>query len=621
MKTIDINDIEEVNPSSQALDLSDIEKVEPVQEEPSALAATAEDVLTSGLKGLTLNLSDEAIAAARAGYESISEKEKYQDLYDKYVEIERQRQKKAQERSPVLSKVSELGGAIAPAFFSGGMATAPRVLSMLPGLGRLAAVGTEATGGIKLAQAALAGAQYGATAAAGETEAPLTSKEGLEQVARGGVFGGTLGGALGAAGLVGGKLVDAGEKTEIGRQMLTAFREARKPGSKTFGAAAKQEQLGIREVEQAQKISQSFLEGQANLGKKIQSTLEEAKDVIISVEDDVLKRVKDQFEKDPPPADRNTLTKLFGKKRVTPDGEVEVIQQGLFDKLENKSITPVEANDLRKILKELIFEKKKEIGSSSTVNALNDLSNDVFSSLKQIPEFEQAIRNYDIYTAGTMETMLGKGISPREVPLTKEPAGPSIKTPERFFSDRAYAKTDLEKEIRQGIRTLGLPGVSAADRVAALTQLEKNVKLINESRPELFKNAGINVDDILKQLKYEADVSATYSARLGYEPQTGPLRQLLGLFTPRGATMSAAAGAGTLSKFASRVASAPEPVIRNIATALNKNPATRHFGEGLLTSLDKPMGVPRAVALFQILSNEHARRTISDLYPGMFEEQ
>jgi len=143
--------------------------------------------LNEVLQGASMGFSDEAIAALRAG---LNPKQGYED----YLKAEREGMRQYQEQNPITSTVANLGGALAPAMFTGGVGAVPavsrtvgpRLAGMLfgqtPSVGRMAATGAGA----------------GAVSAVGTSEKPIT--EAPSEAALGAVTGGATAGTLGLLG-------------------------------------------------------------------------------------------------------------------------------------------------------------------------------------------------------------------------------------------------------------------------------------------------------------------------------------------------------------------------------------------------------------------------------------
>lgn len=588
------------------------------EEEPSKVM----DVLRGGAQGLTFGFSDEALAALKAATEVAGTEKTLKDLpslYRQYQQLEQEKVKQAKERSPIAFGAAEIAGGLAPALFTGGgTAAATAAKGFLPAVGR----------------GALTGAKYGALAAAGTAEAPIEETgEFAKEIGKGALFGGTLGGVLGGIGETGRKLLSSVEDVDLGRQMKAQYEQLKKPDVELFGSKAKTAQVES-ESQLVREIQEQLLSGQSSIGENIRSILKEAKDIGIKIGEEEIELLKTQIKKDPfffESKDRAKVLPIIegiGKKRV-------VVSEGYLEKLRQGTLSPEEANEFRKILKNVVEAKRNEPGNAATVELAKRLDKTLLDSLKaNVKGYEKALNEYDLYTAATIETILGKGTYARDVAIKdigKEAIGPApiIKSSERFFSNISEGATVLQRELKEIIEKLATPGLSSRDRIETITQLEKNLSALKEFKPELLKTAKIDPDALIQKIKKEADISAGYTSRFGYEPQSGFFKQLAGFITPRGASLTGAAAAGKVVgaaqrsapvRLASKVYSAAEPELRKISEALIQNEATKRFGQNLAASLDKPGGVARRAVLFSIMQSPDARKAISGLYPGFGEE-
>ena len=152
------------------------------------------NALGSALQGLSMGFSDEAIAKLR----SLGEKDP--QAYERYLQAERQGLRDYSQQSPIISGVSELGGALVPSAVAalsgvgapaGAANMAGTAARMAPGLLR------------SLAKPALYGATQGAVSGVGSSE-----KKGIDfgDAASGAV----VGGGFGAAGVLAGKALKSG---------------------------------------------------------------------------------------------------------------------------------------------------------------------------------------------------------------------------------------------------------------------------------------------------------------------------------------------------------------------------------------------------------------------------
>jgi hypothetical protein len=159
-------------------------------------------IVNEALQGATLGFSDEAIAALRAGLDPRQKKglselvtgQPSPGSYEDYLRAEREGMRKYQEQNPITSTVANLGGAFAPAVFTGGAGAVPAVSRTVgPRLARMLFGETPSVG-----RMAATGAGAGAVSAVGTSEKPISEAGG--EAALGAVTGGATAGALGLLG-------------------------------------------------------------------------------------------------------------------------------------------------------------------------------------------------------------------------------------------------------------------------------------------------------------------------------------------------------------------------------------------------------------------------------------
>lgn len=592
-----------------------VEELKPA-EEPS----TASDALTGVGQGLTFGFLDELISAVKTpelykAFWGLPSKEgaikDTQEAVEKYraqQQIEQEKVKQAKERSPIAFGAGEIAGGVLPALFTGGAtaaatgaakagaAAAKTTSALLPALAEAApAAGVatkEALGFLpSVLKGAKTGAAYGALAAAGTAEAPIEETgEFAKEVGKGALFGGTLGGGLSALGKIGRAIKPDVEESAIARQAKLAFEEA-KGKAPVFGETATKLQRD-RETKAAEELASFMLQGKETLGQEIKTVLEEAK----------LPLYSEDFSK---------IISTLGKE-IPPDQRKFLVDYG--QKLKEGTLTAVELNDLKNRLKDISFNYKDHLLPKSS-EALKKLKERSEKLLETVPGYKEATTRYSEFLKTIPETFTEKGVP--------------IGFRKRYLSDIESPENVLFNEVKNMIRTLQKPGTSADEYAKTFSALEKTISLAKEKDPEIFKKAGFSEKLFLESLKKEADLSAISQARRGYEPQTGLIRQFLNLLTPRGATYTGAAVAGKTVraiekslpvKLASKVYSAAEPELRKASERLLANPLTKRFGENLAASLDKPGGVARRAVLFSIMQSPEARKTLSELYPGVGED-
>lgn len=582
-----------VAPDSQTLSTSDIE----FDKEPS----TAGDIATGAAQGLTFGFSDEALAALQAAKEVAGTEKTLKDLpslYRQFQEIEQQKIAQARERSPIAYTAGELGGGLLPALFTGG-ATAAATGA------KAAATGAKTAAGFlpSVMGAAKAGAAYGALSAAGTTEKPIEETgEFAGEVLKGGLAGGTIGGVLGAAGAGARKLAEGLEDVDMFRQSKVAYERAKR-GLGFTGEKATERQVGIKEPQAALALEKNILNTRSTLGKRIDDVLEVAEQAGKTIGGDTpsintAQELQSLIQSKPG---------IFGRELID-DISIKA------DKLAEGTLSPKEANSLRRIIRDK-FAKIAEKGDVETSEVLERAKNELQEKLNTIDGFSEANKDYTTFLRATAETIFKKGMPEEAI--------------ETSLSEIAKPKEKLFQDILGLIRKAEAPGSSSDEKRRTLVALRENLADIERERPGFLKSVGFDPERFVSKIKEEADVSAISQTLRGYEPQSGVLKQTLGLITPRAATYKAAEvtgaavgaiGRSSPAKLASRVYSAAEPELRSISEKLMSNPATRRFGESLAGSLDKPGGVAKRAVLFSIMQSPEARQAIAGMYPGVGED-
>lgn len=565
--------------SESLLSTSDIK----FDEEPS----TTGDAATGAAQGLTFGFSDEGIAALRAAKEVATSEKSLKDLpslYRQFQEIEQQKIAQARERSPIAFTAGEVAGGILPALFTGG-ATA-------------AASGTKVATGFlpSVISAAKAGTAYGALSAAGTTEKSIEQTgEFLGEVGKGALAGGTIGGVMGAAGAALRKLQPDIEDIASLRQAKIAYEEG-KAGRKFTGDAARDLRLS-----QETKVS-----------AELESGIFNAKDMLGQQIDDVLQNATKPIGGNPSATNAaldiqgiiENKPGLFGRDAIG-----DLLTKA--DELAAGTLSPKEANNLRRIIK----EKLTTVTDDENKETLRRIKDYLQEELNQIPGFLEANQNYTKFLRGTAETIFGKG-TPAEVLET-------------YLSQKANPEERLFKDIESLIRKSQVPGTSGDTQRKTLINLQENLAKMEAEKPGFLKSIGFDPEKFISTIKKEGDISTIRQVMGGWESQAGTPKELAGFITPRATMYSIAEKAGRTAgaikssapvKLASKVYSAAEPELRSISEKLMSDPATRRFGESLAASLDNPSGVANRSILFSIMQSPEARKAIADLYPGIGEE-
>jgi len=592
------------------LDLEPIDTQKPLDLEPLDLEpvglptegpSTASDLGLGAAQGVTFGFSDELMAALQAAKEVATTEKTLKDLpslYRQLQQVEQQKIAEARERSPIAFTTGEIGAGILPALFTGG-ATA------VASGAKAAATGAKAATGFlpSVMGAAKAGAGYGGLAAAGTTEKPIEETgEFVGEVGKGALAGATIAGGLSAAGRAVKGLAGTLDDSDMARQAKVAYERGKKGFSFT-GEKASERQVGKVEPRAALALEKQILDTRGVLGKRIDDVLEaaSAEGKLIGGDTPSVNAALDIQEI------LKSKPGIFGRDLI------EDISSKA-DRLAEGTLSPKEANDLRRIIRDK-FAKIREKGDIETSEVLERAKDALQDKLNLIDDFAQANKDYTTFLRSTAETIFKKGMPEEAI--------------ETSLSEIAKPKEKLFGDIMGLIRKATAPGSSSDEKRRTLVALKENLGTIERERPGFLKSVGFDADQFIGRIKKEADISTVSQVMRGYEPQSGPGKQLISAITPRAMTYKGAEvlgktskviGKSTPVKLASKVYSAAEPELRSMADALMSNPATRRFGENLAGSLDKPGGVARRAVLFSIMQSPEARKAVSELYPGVGEE-
>jgi hypothetical protein len=307
------------------------------------------------------------------------------------------------------------------------------------------------------------------------------------------------------------------------------------------------------------------------------------------------------------------MTLLESKPRLFGKEEGKTLFEQL-QKLESDALSPKEANDLRRLVKDKLF-KIQDKADAETAETLSRFKDVLQNKLNDIEGFAKVNDDYTQFLRSTAETILGKG--------------KPIEAIESYFSEVGKPKEKLFSELQNLVRRSQAPGSRGDVEAKTLINLQENLAKMESEKPGFLKSVGFDPEKFLSTIKKEADISTVGQVRRGYEPQSGAVKELAGFITPRatlysgaeyaGKVVSAAKGSAPV-RLASKVYSAAEPELRRVSDRLLQNPTTKQFGENLAKSIDAPGSVARRAVLFSIMQNPEARKAIADLYPGVGEE-
>jgi len=637
------------------------------EEEPTFLeeaGETAADTGRAALSGLTMGGLEELIAGGKAI--TSSEKEDLATLYRKYLDIEEKKSEEMRQRSPTASLIGEVGGALAPALFTGGT-------GLLASGGRAAA----RLGAKELAKAALKGAAVGA--AGGAISGGLTSKEGrliggseeeraklAEDIVSGGELGGVLGGVASAAiptlgkgvSAAKGKASEALEGTLFGKHLKKAFEMGERGESVLTGEGAKKAML--KEGEQANKLTTELLKVEDAAANEFKDPLkfatEAGKKVSLVTEDS--QEIIDAMQKAGAPS------KFIAKTRGLLSPATEKSSGIMGQEAATNLLSPYEAYEFRKQLQEEAAKRPELKGVfGNIINHIDEKIESVFDdpTIKKnladagLPtSYKEGLNSYRNFVSSGIESIMEEGRPGKQI-LTAEQeaarkAGAVVEEPTTAaargtrFRDLQFPEKELQKKVSGIVETLNLPSEARKEAVLSLYGeggFVPMLKELSEKKPEaamrIAKGAGFSSpDELIKHItgKFEEQSMESAVRRIVSGVDTTeavtPRKILseggLGALTRRGGTslsMSVGSGkraiGGVLEKAAETMPvkiskslyNLPDDSIRKLATQLqgSGNKTFMGFGENLIKALDNGDSVKKQAILFSLLQNPSFRES------------
>jgi len=594
---------------------------------------TTADLGRGAVQGLSMGLFDEAIAALKASLPA-SEEDKgkdWKELYRKYQAEEEAKVKAAEERSPIASKVGEIGGMILPALLTAG-ATAPAAA------GRLTA-GVLAK---KAGTAALTGAATGAVYGAGKSEkgkligATPEEEEKLKADVLGGTLtGGVVGGALGTAVPLAGagfkalkekfgdKLTNyisdspfwsqAQKSKELGEQGINIYSEkaAQGPIGETSG-------LIHQDTNATRDLVNRIYNVDSKLGQKVGESIDKATDqgVTVDLSEPMLNSVntfKNLLDKDQTLLANPKAQKLY-------DTIFQMSKGGDFDA---SNLTPKEVQSLRNSVVDFADSiKQKDPGIASLGYQFQKQIGDALK--EAVPEYKVSSERFEQFRRLVPETMIS-GSTPVDISQVK--LG-NLKNDEAKLFQSA-------KKMIQGAR---MPGTGAQESKETFKNLINGVNEFEQSEAQRLASGQISVNEPLPKLvdstdksqasglqdliKDKADQSALLQQAWRVNPQESAATATKGSMFGRGSIMNFANKYGlykdTLTKpvaapvkLTQKMYNASEEELRNMAQKMSEIPGLSSVGKTLLQGLDNKDISGVNAAIFSIMQNPQARILIN----------
>lgn len=583
--------------------------------------------ITRGLgQGLTLGFSDELAGGAQALYDVATKKDKslkdLKDLYSKYQNLEQQKLKQSQERSPYLYGLSEMAGAVAPAAAGVVTGVLPAIsTSSLGSIGRLAAkealkkgltkelAKDAASSAIKseIARRGIGSAILGGAQAAGSTEAGISSepKDFIKEVATGAGVGGTFGVALPSAiskiGKTGSALADKmtinSEQYPLVSQLKKSFNLGRSgvPVNETEHAINR---MAAEEAADTSLLTQQFLDAKDTLGRAIKQRVVDATNegVEIPIRDTVVNNIND-------------LDKLLTQNKIAFSNSAikDIINKLQFiSKGENPLLNPLEIRTLKQQLNDLFWKTD----SPDVKSIIRSLQTDLTGVLEeQVPGLKQLNQKYSDFLRLGPETILSRGMDPAHAQVR--------------WSDINKPHAALASAIEELTSELRVPGIKKMPARKMMDSLSKNLTELEKTYPGILDETGIgSVENLNKFLIDAGDRAAIAKQVLRFDPQASPIKTVMGIVSKivpldRGELLAKANLLGRQTKalsgtFSRKFTTASDPEMMTYIQKLktSTNPIINQTASSLEKALQEKNTVAKNAAMFVLLQNPEARKML-----------
>jgi len=586
------------------------------EKEPSMLQSIGEgasDLARGAAQGATLGFADELTAGALAGKDYLQEliqsgkADNFLQKYRSRKDIEDQLLKQAEERSPILSTVGEVGGSLLA-----GAALAP--VSLTANLGRTAFKEALKTGGKaalgkeivkRLATGGVDAALTGAITGLGQSEGKI--EENPQQIAEdmksGAITGAVVGPILNT--VIPAPYSKEFEKTVINpskqqagplmRQVKRAYQEG-KEGNLLFGEPA-HKAVAEKELSTTKELTEKLFQGRERLGNEIGNILDDAGEqgIKIGLADDAINSA--EFD-----AIDTLVNKGFRRQLPLSAKENGPIMGDLI-RFMHGDLDPRSAHELSKTLKEIRPSIKDNIELN---NLIGDAIDAIDSKLGSIPGLEGAKGAFKRYSEATTDRILS-GNAPKSFLNTQ---GQEISNLVNTGGVND-ARGKIADKIQQLILKSQKPGASKKEYFDTLNLLEKELGDLSKSNPEVLEKAGLSDwKGFINKLKDTADLSAVSQYIRGYDPSVESVNTLKGILNPtaniyRGANLAGKA-AGYVEK---HLFNAPKEVLANLTTTLERE-GFKDYAQGLQNALQTADQNKQNAILFSLMQNPNIRNSL-----------
>lgn len=558
--------------------------------------------------------------------------ESFGDKYRGYQQASEQAVKAAEERSPVISTLGQIGGGI----------TSGMGISALTGIGQ-AAKGAKSISDIARdsgkAKAALelltrGGKAYAQSAPLIAAESALSSEaqligEGAQpekvaaDVAGGLAFGlpAVLGlqaaadvaapAATKAAGVVKGKIGEFVEDSPLLRQMGIAYQKYGKelkvnPKSEKAILEGVQQLEGgtpfsLLDTKRSEGIVKKVLKADEELGKLVGQSIDASKDIRVDASDITDSIFKDivQAAQDMPSLTKDAnfnsvITKVLSRnyKNASPRDIKNAIDDitNTIDRVDAYKYPTPEMEEAPRILRKLRAQLDQRLKD-------------------EVPRYREAAERFSDFRRAYMEQPIAGRFNPE--------------TDDIFYGNLKKGEKKLVDAYEDLVRSTTADSQATAGTEAKFSKLAQAIT--NLEKKQGLQLGDLSPDKLLKQIKdYADDAAVRRMTRKTQESQAGISATMKGITavgdTGRGAALSGAYYAGRVmgskpvqgtANIARKIYNAPAQTLSNLAARIENTPGVAPLGKALREGLESGDQNKRNAALFTIMQNPNARLLIS----------
>jgi hypothetical protein len=541
--------------------------------------------------------------------------------YRKHQQESAKNFKDADERSPWLYGLGEVGGTLGSAYLTGGLSAEANALRGAAGAGKMALAK-------QLGKSAIKGAGVGAIAGANSSEGTLTddqgnfNDQGANQMAADAIGGGIAGGVAAPAMELGGKfvgkpLINAGGKLlDYGSQLVedsAPLRQARKAYEMGKNGLAISNSNSSRELQGAQ---------QRAAVDTVRKHLENSQNII---GDEIGNAV-------------NQATASGGKINIAP--EAQSASEQIANLLSTGRIRDKDgATNVMSMLDNL-SKPQTEFNSSTLMNAPVANDNATFSPKelkKYLPTLQDLIKSTDdnelkkvlINLKNGSEAKLQDAV-PNLEPLKTQyhqfmKGGPEELVQGNLGTYWLNDASDPEGKLAQGVKrvleTSETTGRKSPESLTRINDVIQNMQKIEEEHPGFMQKIGFDPDAFKNQMQDASDQFAMSRSVLGEDPHSKSLWSLLlGANSGRGQIINKAnllgRAVGNISEspvadISRKLYNLPSKSLTGVAQKLKSMPALSGLGQALENGINQNNESLKNAALFSIMQNPKARLLIS----------